>query len=372
MKIPFYRMDVGGDEREKIDEVLDGEAPHIVEELEEAFAAYVGASHALATSDGTSALHLAMLAIDLKRGDKVLCSINAYPSIPEVVRHFDAEPVFVDIDAQTLTMDLSKVESYLYEHKSKKLKAIILSHVAGMCHDLKRLYALAHEYDVKVIEDASDALGGEYEGMKIGASGADIVCFDFSPHLRPNACNGGMLVSESEAIMERARLLRHHAMVVDSEALGYIYDIVDIGSQYTMSPMDAAILLVQLEKHEQALARQKAIADRFFEALEGVAHISLPLRDPNHVYSLYILRVDKNRDSFARELAARGVQCGLHYIPLHLLSYYKHKYLLRVNDFPIALRAYQQVLSIPNHPSLSDKEVDTIIQAIKEVASTRI
>lgn len=372
MSIPFYRVDVGGDEREKIDEVLDGEAPDIVQDLESAFESYIGATYALATSHGTSALHLAMLAIDLKRGDKVLCSINAFPSIPEVVRHFDAEPMFIDIDPDTYIIDLDKLETYLSLHKSKKLKAVIVSHSAGQSIDLDRLYEIAKTYDVKVVEDASDALGATYKGQKIGSTGADITCFDFSPHLRRNVCNGGMLVSDDEEIIERAKSLRYHALVVDDDALGYVYDVTNIGSEYTMSPLDAAIISVQLEKQDEIIERQKEIAEIFNERLLDAPHVSLPVVAQDHAFSLYILKIDKNRDSFARELAARGIETGLHYIPLHLMSYYKSKYSLRINDFPVALRNYSQVLSIPNYAALSDDEVNEICDAILDVASTRV
>lgn len=372
MTIPFYKIDIGGDEREKIDEVLDGEAPTVIEDLEAAFEAYSGAKYALATSHGTSALHLAMLAIDLKRGDKVVCSINAYPSVPEVVRHFDAEPVFIDIDPDLFTIDLGQLERYLEEHKSKKLKAVIVSHIAGQSIDLDRLYAIAKRYDVKIIEDAADALGATYKGKKIGSTGGDITCFDFSPHLRRNVCNGGMMVSDDEDIIERAKSLRHHALEVDSDSLGYIYDVTDIGSQYTISPLDAAVILVQLEKHDDHIARQKAIAAMFHQKLSAVPHITLPVVKYDHSFSLYIIKIDKNRDSFARELKERGIETGLHYIPLHLLNYYKTKYALRINDFPIALRNYSKILSIPNYADLSDREVQTICDAISDVASKRV
>jgi dTDP-4-amino-4,6-dideoxygalactose transaminase len=372
MSIPFFRVEIGGDEREKVDEVFDGEATNIVEELESAFELYTGAGHALATSSGTSALHLAMFAIDLKRGDKVMCSINAYPNVPEVVRHFDAEPIFVDIDPDVFSMDLDKLEAYLIENKSKKLKAVIVSHVAGQSVDLERLYSIAKQYDVKIVEDASDALGATYKGAKIGSTGADITCFDFSPHLRKNVCNGGMLVSDDEDIIERARLLRHHAMDIEDDALGYIYNVTDIGSHYTISPLDAAVILVQLEKQDEFIARQQEIAEIFNEKLAGAPHISLPVVRQDHTFSLYIIKIDKNRDSFARELREQGVETGLHYIPLHLLSYYKAKYSLRINDFPVALRNYSQILSIPNYAALSDDEVEEICDAILDVAASRV
>jgi dTDP-4-amino-4,6-dideoxygalactose transaminase len=313
-----------------------------------------------------------MFAIDLKRGDKVMCSINAYPNVPEVVRHFDAEPIFVDIDPDVFSMDLDKLEAYLIENKSKKLKAVIVSHVAGQSVDLERLYSIAKQYDVKIVEDASDALGATYKGAKIGSTGADITCFDFSPHLRKNVCNGGMLVSDDEDIIERARLLRHHAMDIEDDALGYIYNVTDIGSHYTISPLDAAVILVQLEKQDEFIARQQEIAEIFNEKLAGAPHISLPVVRQDHTFSLYIIKIDKNRDSFARELREQGVETGLHYIPLHLLSYYKAKYSLRINDFPVALRNYSQILSIPNYAALSDDEVEDICDAILDVAASRV
>ncbi len=372
MQIPFNRIEVSKSERQIIDLVLDGKARGVIEDFEEAFEEYTGAKFALATSHGTSALHLAMLAINLKRGDKVLCCVNAFPSVPEVVRHFDAEPIFIDIDAQTYNIDLDKLENYLADNKSKKLKAVIVTHIAGQTTNLERLYNIANIYNVKIIEDASEALGATFKGDKVGSTGADITCFSFSPHLKNSYTNGGMMVSDDEDIIERATLLRNHAMVVDEDSLEYIYDIVDIGSKYTISPLDAAFNFERLKNQDKSVARQREIAAIYNEQLKGVAHITLPELHDDHACSLYIIKVDKNRDSFARELDTKGIQTGLHYIPLHLMSYYKSKYSLRVNDFPVALRNFQQVLSIPNFASMSDKEIKYVCESIKEISKTRV
>ncbi len=372
MEIPFYRMDINADEKKRIDDVLEGVCTNAVEDLEAAFESYIGCSYALATSHGTSALHLAMLAIDLKRGDKVICSVNAYPAVPEVVCHFDAEPLFVDVDEETFNINLDKLENYLADNKSKKLKAVIVSHIAGQPVNLERLYNIAKIYDVKIIEDASDALGATYKGDKIGSTGADITCFNFNTHLKKSVCSGGMLVSEDEDIIERAKLLRNHAMVVDEDGLEYIYDVVDIGSKYTMSNLDAAFISAQLDKQDAAVARQKEIAARFFKELSNVDHITLPVVTEDHTFAHFIIKVDKNRDSFARALLDKGIETGLHYIPLHLMSYYKTKYALRVNDFPVALRSFQQVLSIPLYASMTDKECEYICKTIAEISKTRV
>ena len=371
--IPFNKYESSRDAHSNVSDALDGEDIHQVPELEEEFRRYVGSEYALATSHGTSALHLAMLALDLKRGDKVICSVNAHPSVPEVVRHFDAEPVFIDIAEDSYNINLDKLESYLEDNKSKKLKAVIITHLGGVTVDLDRVYSMASIYGVKIVEDASDALGATYKGRKIGATGADIVCFNFSPHLKKNICNGGMLVSNDEDIMQRARLLANHAMVRDEDALEYIYDVVDIGNDYSLSDLNAAYIRAQVKEQDANITRQKEIAKMYSEALKGVEHITIPdMSNEENPFSLYIIKIDKNRDSFAVALKEEGVGTGLHYIPLHLLTYYKSKYALRVNDFPVALRSFQQVLSLPIYPSMSNEDVKTVISKVKKIAKTRV
>lgn len=373
MRVPFCRHESSVEAHSNVSDVLDSEEIDQVVELEREFVSYVGAEYALATSHGTSALHLAMLALELKRGDKVVCSVNAHPKVPEVVRHFDAEPVFIDIDAQSYNINLDKLEAYLEDNRAKKLKAVIVTHIAGQCVDLERLYRMATIYDVKIVEDAGEALGSTYNGKKIGSTGAIITCFNFSSHLKKDVCNGGMLVSNSQEIIDRAKLLSSHAMVSDEDSLEYIYDVVDIGFDYTMSQLDAAYIRAQIKEQDKNLKRVKEIAAMYSKALELIPHITTPkpLND-EHPYSLYIIKVDKNRDSFALELKKNGVDVGVHFIPLHFLSYYKHKYSLKVNNFPVALTTYQQIMSLPIYPSMKDSEVEYVIEKIKLVASTRV
>jgi len=373
LKIPFSKYESSRDAHSNVSDALDGEDICQVQELESEFASYVGADYALATSHGTAALHLAMLALDLKRGDKVVCSVNAYPNVPEVVRHFDAEPVFIDIDADSYNINLDKLEAYLEENKSKKLKAVIVTHLGGATVDLERVYKMGKTYDVRIVEDASDALGATYKGDKIGATGADIVCFNFSSHLKKNICNGGMLVTNDDEIMERARLLTNHAIVRDEDSLEYIYDVIDIGNDYSISELNAAYIRALVSDQDDTIARQKEIAAVYSKELDGVDHVTIPsMENEENSFSLYIIKIDKNRDSFAVELRDAGVGTGLHYIPLHLLSYYKSKYSLRVNDYPVALRSYQQVLSLPIYANMSDSDVKTVVDKIKKIAKTRV
>lgn len=373
MKVPFYRYDNTVDEHSNVSDVLDGEVVNQVNLLEEEFCEYVGADYSIATSHGTSALHLAMLALNLKRGDKVVCSVNSHPNIPEVVRHFDAEPVFIDIEENFYNINLDKLEEYLKENQSKKLKAVLITYIAGVTVDLDRLYKMGKTYDVKIVEDACDALGSTYNGKKIGSTGADIICFNFSSHLRKNICNGGMLVTNDFEIMQRAKLLNNHAIVRDEDSLEYIYDVVDIGNDYSMSELDAAYVRAIIKKQDKSVLRRQEIAKMYANALKGTVHITLPKSsDSSSSDSLYIIKVDKNRDSFALELKNVGVFTGVHFIPLHLITYYKSKYSLKVNAFPVALRSFQQVLSLPIYASMTDKEIQFVIDKVKEVAKTRV
>ncbi len=373
MKIPFSKFVSEYKAHSNVSDVLDGEDIDQVSKLENEFCEYIGAKYTLATSHGTSALHLAMLALELKRGDKVVCSVNAHPSIPEVVRHFDAEPIFIDIKDDSYNINLDLLEAYLEDNRSKKLKAVIVTHIAGVSVDLTRLYAIAKIYDVKIVEDASNALGATYNGTKIGATGADITCFNFSPHMKKNICNGGMLVTDNEEIITRAKLLSNHAITREENNLEYIYDVVDIGNDYSMSELNAGYIRAQLSEQDKNIEKQRKIAQIYNKVLGNVNHITIPAEiSTEHPYSLYIVRIDKNRDSFAVELDKVGIQTALHYIPLHLLQYYKSKYALKVNDFPVALQSYQQILSLPIYASMSDKEIKFVCDKIKKIALSRV
>lgn len=375
-EIPYYIPSISEKEKQYIDEVLSLKGESKVERLETNFRDYIGAKHALAVSSGTSALHLAMCALDLKRGDKVVCSVNSFPDLPEVVRHFDAEPIFVDCEAESYNIDLDKLDQVLSKNKSKKLRAVIINHMVGQATDLNRLYAIAKSHKVKVIEDASDAMGARYHGKKIGNTGADITTYSFAPHLNKSIVQGGMFVTNDETLYARAKLFRTHAISDDHggsyEQVEYLYDVVDIGWKYDMSELDAAFCLAQFEKLDTSIERRKRIAERYMQKLKNLPHIKLPEDRGEHLFCHFIIEIDKNRDHFARELKKEGINIGLHYIPLHFMSYYKKKYALKVYDFPIALGVYQRVMSLPIYSSLRDEEIDYICEAVTKVAQAHI
>ncbi len=374
-EIPFYLPSIDNSERTIVEEVLSLKGASKIEELEDLFSEYIGCKYAVSTSSWSAALHLSLFAMELKRGDKILCSVNAFPTVAESVRHFDAEPIFVDIDPDTFNISTDKLKEALVKHKHKKLKAVIVSHIAGQSADLDEIYKIAEENKIKVIEDASNALGATYKGKKIGSQG-DISTFSFSSQTRHAICNTGMIATDDEAIYERAKLIRHHAIVAKEwdkyGNLGYVYDVTDIGIKYDTSELEAAFSIAQLQKADQFIARRREIASIYQKELANVPHVSLPQVNDEHIFSQYIIKIDKNRDDFARELREKGVYTALHYVPLHLLSYYKQKYSLRVNDFPIALTNFQQILSIPCYAGMSNDDVKYVCDMIKETAKNRV
>jgi dTDP-4-amino-4,6-dideoxygalactose transaminase len=320
-------------------------------------------------------MHLCLCALDLKRGDKIICSVNSFPALAEVVRHFDAEPIFVDIDKDDFNMDITQLKKVLEKNNHKKLKAIFVSHVAGQVANLNAIYKLAKEYNVKVIEDASGAMGATYKGKKVGQTGSDITTFRFT-HLLKNALSStGIIVTNNKELRDRAILLRNHAILSDGwdkfGNLGYVYDVVDIGLNYSLDELNAAFSLGQLLKNNAIIQRRIEIAKIYNKELKNCPHISTPIKKSEHIYSQYIIKIDKNRDSFAKQLKEHGIYTSLHFVPMHLLSYYKNKYNLRVNDFPNALSNYQQILSLPIYDGLSDEEVYYICEKIKEIAKIR-
>jgi len=367
--IPFFVQEQG--DLESIRIALEGKDSFITK-LENEFLDYIPSQFAISTVNAYAAFHLAFCAIDIKRGDKVICSVNAHPMIPETIRHFDAEPIFVDIDGDDYNICIEKCAELLEKNRSKKLRGIVVSHIAGQSANLNVLYELAKEYKIKVIEDATYALGGTFRGKKIGLLEGDVTIFSFAQEKQGVIANGAMLLTKDSVIYERAELLRFHALTGTGKEGSYIYDVVDIGCRYDMSQLDAAFCYTILKNADKKITHQKEIAKIYDNELSGVQHITTPIKKEDHIYSLYIIKVDKNRDGFARELREKGVESSLHYIPLHLLSYYKTKYNLKVNDFPVALRNYQQILSLPINHKITKEEALTVTKTIKEIAKSRV
>jgi len=350
------------------EEGMDGS----VAALEEAAVRCYAQSCALSTANSTAALHLAMCALDLKRGDKVICSVNAYADVPEVVRHFDAEPIFVDCDPFTYNLNPERLEAALEANQSKKLRAVIVNHMAGLPAEMERIYALAEQYNVRVIEELTDAPGARIAERPVGSDPRTLMSVAGVGDKVTGRFDAGMLLTQDPECRERAQLLRNHALVRDSERAPYLYDIVEIGCQYRLDEYSALYAGLLLERLEADNRRRLEIAEIYNRELEGLTHLRLPLRHADHSYFRYIVEIDRNRDAFARKLAEKGIEVALHYVPLHTTRYYKEKYQLKLFDFPWAMGVYQRALSLPNRPDLSEEEIHYICEAIREIDADHI
>ena len=375
-EIPFNKevIKIAGEQlSKKLNEDLN-------KKLKQSFLKYASGKNILPLNNFTSSLHLAMCAIDLKRGDKVLCSVNSSPEIPEVVRHFDAEPVFIDIEPNSFQeqsdesaekqlsfkLDINNLNKVLSELTSKKLKGIILSHIDGELLDIPKIAEIVKKRNLYIIEDGTNSLGLDRQELdKV----SDIRLFSFDNDIS----NLSLFVTDDDSLFQRAKLLSNHGMEIYQDTqLNYIYDILDIGCQYQASKIDLLFTIEIIENISNRLNRRQEIAKKYFSSLKNTPHIEISHFKHNHSYIHFIIKIDKNRDNFAKKLQEHGIETKLHYIPLHLLTYYKSKYQLSINSFPNALRNYQQILSIPIHPFLTDDEVEFIIEIIKTVVDNKI
>lgn len=372
--IAIYKASLDNEELTQIRSVLESKDDlSKAIEFEENMIKFIGSKYAVATATSTAAIHLALSAIKLKRGDKILMSVNSFVNLPEVVRHFDAEPVFIDINMEDMNIDVDKFEKALAQNESKKLRGAIITFVAGQTPDLDRIYDIAQKYGIILIEDCRSALGVTYKGKKVGNLRADMTIFSTNPSNSKYAISrSGIIITNNEAIANRAKLLRTHALTTTYDSYGnldYVYDVVDIGHKYDLSELDAAYALAQLNKTQKFIKRRKEIAKLYEKRLTGVKHITIPPYKDEHIFTQFIVKVSRNRDAFARALKERGVATGLNYIPLHLLSYYKTKYSIKITAFSNALNNYQQILSLPMYAGLTDEEVNYVCDQVIDVAS---
>jgi dTDP-4-amino-4,6-dideoxygalactose transaminase len=374
-EIPFYIPSIDQSEKNLLNEVLELRGASKIEELEDLMCEYTGSKYAVSTSSWSGSIHLSMFALGLKRGDKILCSVNSHPAISEAVRHFDAEPIFVDVDIDSFNMSIEALKEALVKFKHKKLKAVVITHIGGVSAKLDEIYKVAKENKIKVVEDASTSLGASYNGSMLGSTGGDLTTFSLGNNQKNSLTNCGIITTDDIKLYQRAKLIRYHSIESrewdNRGTLGYIYDVKDIGINYKTSELEAACAIAKLQKLNDIISRRQEITDIYYSELESISLVTLPKRFAENTYEHFTIKIDKNRDDFARGLKTKGVLTNLFFAPLHLLTYYKQKYSLKVNDYPNALINYQQALSLPCYSKMSNEDVLYVCRAIKEVADSR-
>lgn len=330
-------------------------------QLEENWAKYCGTKHALAVNSGTAAIHAALYAAGVREGDEVITTPYSFIATINPILMLGARPVLVDIDPQTFNIDVSKIEAAV----APKTKAIVPVDLYGQPCEWDELRELANKYSLAIVEDACQAVGADYKGVKAGALG-DLGCFSLYATKNIMCGEGGIVTTNSDEQAAAIRSFRQHGMVAP-------YEYADLGYNYRMSDLQAAIAVEQLKKVDAFTARRQHVAEGLNRELSGVKGIKLPSVSPNrsHVYHQYtIVLTDEaavSRQEFTAGLAERGVGSGIYYPkPLHV---YPHIANLgyKTGDFPVAEDLAARVVSLPVHPKVSDDNIKTIAQAVKEV-----
>jgi len=347
------------------------------------FRSYVGARAALAVNSATAAMHIALAALGIGEGDAVISTDMTFVSSIHVIEHQRARPVLVDVEPDTLNIDPEQVEAAVSQ--TRGVKAILPVHLYGHPADMDPIYDIARRHGLAVVEDAAHSLPARYRGRMIGApaDGSDIpnlVAFSFYATKNLTTGEGGMLTGPPELIDE-ARMWSLHGMSRDafkrytSEG-SWRYDVVRPGFKYNMPDLQAAIGLHQLARLDEMQKRRHAIVAQYDEALGQLDELDTPVARPevDSAWHIYLLRLRPDRlrigrDEFIEELRRRNIGASVHFIPIHQHTYYRERHQLRAEQFPVAQREFERMLSLPLSPAFSDQDVADVIEAVTDVVA---
>ncbi len=393
--LPFSPPSIGEEEIAEVVDTLRSDwittGPK-VGRFEQEFAAGIGAPAALALNSCTAAMHVALAALGIGPGDMVISTPMTFCSSIHVIEHVGARPILVDVDPDTLNIDPVRIAQALEaasRSPGSKIRAILPVHLYGHPCDMDPILELARRYQLAIIEDAAHALPAKYKGQTIGSAARSVevlqrvhvdvlTCFSFYATKNLTTAEGGMLVGAPQWVDE-ARIWSLHGMSRDAwkrySARGsWYYEVVRAGFKYNMTDMQAALGLQQLRRLPKFQARRRYLVGRYNEAFSRFEELQPPVERPEveHAWHLYVLRLNLerlsiSRDRFIEELKARNIGSSVHFIPVHLHPYYRQRYNYRPEDYPVAYREYQRMVSLPLYPRMSDQDVQDVIDAVGDI-----
>lgn len=343
----------------------------VVDRFEEAFADVVGATHAVAVSNGTAALHAAVGALGIRPGDEVVVPAMTFAATANCVVYQGGTPVFADVDPETLLLDPASVERRI----TPRTRAVITVDYAGKASPYDDLTALCTERRLSLVADACHALGGRYRGRPVGSL-ARLSTFSFHPAKHVATGEGGMITTDEADLAASMRRFRNHGITTDhrqraAEGAWY-YEMVDLGYNYRLTDLQCALGVSQLRRLPAFLARRRELAARYDEAFASEPRVR-PLAAGNHedhAYHLYVVRLAGaaagRRDAVFAGLRQRGIGANVHYVPVHLHPYYQRELGTAPGLCPVAEAAYRDILTLPLFPAMSDEDVDRVVAALEE------
>lgn len=374
--LPFSPPCIG---REEINEVIDTLSSTWIttgpktKEFEEWFKRYINCPSNLALNSCTAALHTALVTNGICQGDEVITTSMTFASSVNVIEHVNATPVLVDVEEDTLNIKPENIERAITD----KTKAIIVVHYAGHPVDLDAINEIARDSNLLVIEDAAHAFPAKYKGRYIG-SGENPAAFSFYATKNLTTAEGGMLTGSSDFI-DKARVISLHGMNKDAwkrydKSGSWYYEVVHPGFKYNMTDIQASIGLQQLRKLDRFQARRREIFAAYNKAFAKEEMFKIPIERPEveSALHLYVLRLNLDtltidRNQFIEELKERNIGTSVHFIPIHIHPYYRDKYGFSPEDFPVAYKNFQRMISLPFNPTLTDQDVEDVIEAVLEV-----
>ncbi|MDE6951919.1 MAG: UDP-4-amino-4,6-dideoxy-N-acetyl-beta-L-altrosamine transaminase [Lachnospiraceae bacterium] len=345
-------------------------------QLEEMLCSITGAKYAVVVSNGTAALHLAALAAGFAEGDEVIVSSITFAASANCVRYCGAVPVFADIDPRTYNLDPDSVRKLI----TPKTKAVVAVDFTGQAVKLDELRAICREHGLTLIEDAAHAIGTKYKGQPVGSI-SDMTCFSFHPVKTITSGEGGAVTTNDEQLYRKLLRLRTHGITRNQEEMVHPTDAkwyneqVELGYNYRLTDFQAALLISQLRKLPRFSARRREIVERYNEAFKDMPEIILQeeIAESDTTRHLYIIRLNPellhcDRRQFFDALYAENICPQVHYMPVYYHSYYE-KLGYTKGICPNAEKFYEEVMSIPLYYSLTDKEVEDVIRAVKKVTA---
>jgi len=375
--LPFALPDIGEEEIDAVATTLRSgwvTTGPMVKEFESDFAAYLGGGlDAIAVNSATAGLHLGLEALGVGLGDEVITTTYTFTATAEVIRYLGADPVFVDVDLNTLCIDVDAIASAI----TPRTKAIIPVHFAGRSADMERILALAKLHGLKVMEDAAHALPTTCDRRLIGTLQSDVTVFSFNANKTITTGEGGMLVTRDPEIAKRVRVMRLHGINRDafdrftSKVQSWYYEIVAPGFKYNMADIAASIGIQQLKKANTFQRKRAYLAALYDEALAELPIINPPHAPSGdlHSWHLYVIQLagdaSVTRDLFIERMFELGIGCSVHYIPLHLHPYWRDTYKLTPKMFPISQRIYERAVSLPLYTRMTAADVDRVVSAVK-------
>lgn len=377
--IPYGKQNITDEDIKAVVDVLRSDnltqGPKI-QEFEEALADYIGVKYAVAVANGTAALHLCALALNVKPGDKVITTPITFAATANCVRYAGGEVVFADIDPETYLLNIENVKELIKASPKGSYKGIILVDFAGRAVNLEVFRNLVDKYNLWIIEDACHAPGGYFvdsAGQKQHCGNgnfADLAIFSFHPVKHIAAGEGGMITTNDEKLYQKLLLLRTHGITKEPELLienhgGWYYEMQELGYNYRLTDFQAALGKSQLERADKGLTRRREIAKTYFEAFNGKPFIKGQSGVVDgHAYHLYVIEVE-DRKGLYEHLHANNIFAQIHYVPVHLMPYYK-QFGWKEGNLPQAEIFYSRCISLPMYPTLTEEEQQYVIQKINE------